>query len=218
MGEDYDGNGIGEPVARWKKPVTAQETRRELPASSDDFRAGKLGLQWQFNYNPKDGAWSVSRRKGRLAIDGLQADSFREARNTLTQKLMGYEGTYTVRMDPGDLADGQKAGLACMGRENYCIGLRQDPDGQELFFEKDGDILAVQGLKTSKIWLRLSFDAIAEEGFSFSYSLDGKDFTAFGEPFAAHFGYWKGARVALFSYNPERDAGTAWFRRFVYEP
>ena len=218
MGEDYDGNGVGEPVARWKKPDTAMATSRELPASSDDFMGGKLGLQWQFNHNPKDGAWSVTRRAGRLAIDGLKADSFRTARNTLTQKIMGYRGTYTVRMDLADLADGQKAGLACMGRENFCLGVHRGPDGRELFFEQNGEILTSENLlKAKKLWLRLSFDANAgEDGFAFSYSLNGKHFLPFGDAFAAHNGFWKGARVALFSYNTLSDGGTAWFRDFRY--
>ena len=125
MGEDYDGNGIGEPVSRRKKPSSAHTGKRGLPASSDSFLGATLGLQWQFNHNPQDDGWSLTRRKGRLALDGLQAASFREARNTLTHKLMGYRGSYTVRVDLTDLADGQQAGLACMGRNNYCIGIRQ---------------------------------------------------------------------------------------------
>ena len=218
MGEDYDGNGVGEPVARWKKPVTAHSTKRELPASSDDFKGGKLGLQWQFNHNPVDTGWSVTRKEGRLAIDGLKAASFREARNTLSQKIMGYEGTYTVQVDLSDLADGQKAGLACMGRNNFCFGVYQTPGGRELFFEKDEELLDSMKLqKDKKLWIRLSFDANAgENGFSFSYSRDGKNFEPFGDAFSAHNGFWKGARVALFSYNTESDGGTAWFRYFRY--
>ena len=217
MGEDYDGNGIGEPVSRWRKPASARAGKRELPASSDSFLDPGLGIQWQFNHNPQDDGWSLTRRKGFLALDGLQAASFREARNTLTQKLMGYRGTYTVRVDLTDLADGQCAGLACMGRNNYCIGFRHAAGNRELFVEKDGVVLDSQPLKAAEVWLRLSFDAeVREGGFSFQYSLDGTRFVPFGEAFAAHNGFWKGARPALFSYNTEQRGGTAWFRDFVY--
>ena len=188
-----------------------------LPASSDDFRGKRPGLQWQFNHNPQDDGWSLARRKGFLAIDGLPADSFRNARNTLTQKLMGYKGAYTVRMDLADLADGQKAGLACMGGSNYCMGVRQVSGNRELYLEKDGTVLDSLALKSADLWLRLSFDVEApEEGFSFLYSLDGKRFEPFGEAFAAHNGFWKGARPALYSYNTEQRGGTAWFRDFVF--
>ena len=217
VGEDFDGNGIGEPVACWKKPISAQAEKRELPASSDDFRGERLGLQWQFNHNPADEGWSLSRRKGCLAIDGLQAPSFRKARNTLTQKLMGYKGSYTVRLDLADMAEGQKAGLACMGGSNYCLGIRQAPGGRELYFEKEGEVLGALALEASEVWLCLSFDV--EDGkndFCFLYSLDGKRFERFGEPFAGQNGYWNGVRPALFSYNTAQSAGTAWFRDFVY--
>lgn len=214
IGEDYDGNGVGEPVARWKKPETAKTVKRELPVSSDDF-TGSLGLQWQFNHNPVDSAWSVTSRG--FAIDALQAPSLREARNTISQKLMGYRGTYTVLLDLEDVAEGQKAGLACMGKEFFYIGVWQKEDGREIFFEKDGEVLLSQAFDASKVRLRLSFDANAEnDGFSFSYSVDGKRFQQFGEPFSAHFGYWKGARVALYSYNTVSPGGTALFRNFKY--
>ena len=218
MSEDHDGNGIGEPVPGWEKPDTGKTHPRELPASSDSFKGGKLGLQWQFNHNPVDEAWSVTRRKGRLALDALEAPSFRAARNTLTQKIMGYTGSYTVRMDLGDLAEGQKAGLACMGRDNYYAGVHQAPAGRKLFVEKDGENLASTPLEGGKLWLRLTFDANAPDGFAFSFSLDGKRFEPLGDAFAAHNGYWKGARVALYSYNESRSGGTAWFRDFVFDP
>ena len=218
IGEDYDGNGIGEPVPAGLKPAAAKAGKRSLPASSDNFKGGKLGLQWQFNHNPVDEAWSLTRRKGALALDVLQAPSFRAARNTLTQKIMGYTGSYTVRLDLADLADGQKAGLACMGRNNFLAGVRQTPAGRELFVEKDGDILACKPLKGEKIWFRLTFDAKAKDGFAFWSSPDGKRFEPLGDAFQAHNGYWKGARVALYSYNESRSGGTAWFRDFVFEP
>lgn len=217
MGEDYDGNGIGEPVPCWKKPAARVAHKRSLPASSDNFRGPGLGLQWQFNHNPADKGWSLSRRKGRLAIDGLKADSFKKARNTLTQKLMGYKGSYTVRMDLSDLADGQKAGLACMGRENFCLGVRQTSGERELYFEKEGRTVDSLALKASRVWLRLCFDVQApEDGFTFQYSRDGKRFERFGKPFPAHNGFWNGVRPALYSYNTGEDGGTAWFRNFEY--
>ena len=58
---------------------------------------------------------------------------------------------------------------------------------------------------------------IEDNVFGFSYSLDGKDYLPIGKTFEANFGNWKGARVALFSYNEDTDAGTAWFDDFTYK-
>ena len=216
MGEDYDGNGVGEPVKGWVKPKTRKAVKPCLPVSSDDFSGKRLGLQWQFNHNPVDDAWSLSSRKGYLAIDGLKADSFRKARNTVSQKIMGFAGFYTVSLDLSGLSNGQYAGLACMGRDNWCLGVRKGGKGLSLSFEKDGERQASVPLDASKIWIRMTFD-IEDNVFGFSYSADGKDFLPVGKTFEAYFGNWKGARVALFSYNDDTRAGTAWFDDFKYK-
>ena len=215
MGEDYDGNGVGEPVPGWTKPRTKKPVKPFLPASSDDFSGKRLGLQWQFNHNPVDEAWSLGSRKGFLAIDALYADSFRKARNTVSQKIMGFTGFYTVSIDLKDMSDGQYAGMACMGRDNYCAGVRKSAGKLSFSFEKDGEVLKEAAFEGSKVLIRMSFD-IEGNVFGFSYSADGKDFLPAGDTFEANFGYWKGARVALFSYNGDASAGTALFDEFVY--
>ena len=76
--------------------------------------------------------------------------------------------------------------------------------------------------------MRLHFD-VRDNVFQFAWSTDGKQFTDIGAPFEAHFGFWKGARVALYSFcqtDPAADAGdpssvldargTALFDDFTY--
>ena len=251
IGEDYDGNGVGEPVAQWVKPkaksgwpksviskqyrfrflfftfrqrVTYFPTTYSLNAS-DDFSKPELGLQWQWNHNPVDSAWSLTSHPGRLALGALPADGFKMARNTLSQKIMGFRGSYTVRLDLTEMADGQWAGLACMGKENNTLSARPGGDGRWMLTHSFGDQLissVILRAGTDRVWLRLSFD-IRDNFFQFSYSEDGAKFESppFVE-FPMHFGFWKGARVALFSYsNPSEEstpapAGTALFDDFTY--
>ena len=216
IGEDYDGNGIGEPVAGWTKPRTAKRVKPCFPEASDDFNGPKPGLQWQFNHNPVDGAWSMTRRKGFFSMDALQAPSFRKARNTLSQKIMGYSGFYTVKTDLSELADGQFAGLACMGRENICAGVYREDGRKYLSLEFDDEIRKMTELDSDLVWLRVSFD-VNDNVFGYSYSTDGKDFIPLGGTFGMRFGFWKGARVALFSYNVDGPGGTAHFDEFIYK-
>ena len=54
MGEDYDGNGIGEPVATYKKPNVGKSYPVQVPQTSDEFDDTTLGLQWQWQSNFKD--------------------------------------------------------------------------------------------------------------------------------------------------------------------
>ena len=226
IGEDYDGNGVGEPVSEWEKPSVRQpagSAKRSLrslfraaapaslPASSDDFSSPELGLQWQFNHNPVDSAWSLRSHPGRLALDALPAESFELARNTLSQKIMGFRGSYSVRLDLSEMADGQFAGMACMGKENIRAGIYQMNGCKVLFAGHFGE----RKYNGDALWLRLSFDA-RDNVFQFAWSPDGKQYTDIGDPFEAHFGYWKGARVALYSYNTLAAAGTALFDDFSY--
>ena len=216
IGEDYDGNGVGEPVEGWTKPKTKKKTAPSLPASSDDFSGKKLGLQWQFNHNPVDDAWSLTRRPGFLAIDALKAESFEKARNTVSQKLMGYEGTYTTCLDCSSMAEGQFAGLACMGRNNDLVGVTVENGKRYIALEDMDGRKTVSPIDAEKVWLRLKFDSNSNI-FVFSYSVDGEEFLPAGQIFTAWFGHWKGARPALFSFNTVDSAGTAFFDDFIYK-
>ena len=135
--------GIGETVEAWRKPNIKKETSIILPATDDSFSNEKLGLQWQFNHNPVNEAWSLTEQKGKLTFHALKADNFRTARNTLTQKTMGYTGTATVKMtwNHKDLADGQHCGMACMGNFNWTIGIMQEDGQRYVYLEHNTEVL-----------------------------------------------------------------------------
>src|SRR5207247_7971758 len=45
MGVDQDGNGVGEPLLRHRKPTIAGNNPVLIPQTSDDFSGQRLGLQ-----------------------------------------------------------------------------------------------------------------------------------------------------------------------------
>ncbi len=51
IGREKNGDGIAEPVEEWEIPVAGQP-RYQIP-ESDDFTAKSLGLQWQWQANPR---------------------------------------------------------------------------------------------------------------------------------------------------------------------
>lgn len=63
IGVDMDMNGIGEPVTVWTKPRTGKQSIITVPQTDDDFSSEKLSLQWQFNHNPENKAWSLTEQK-----------------------------------------------------------------------------------------------------------------------------------------------------------
>lgn len=52
MGVDIDGDGIGEPVAEYTAPAAFQESPCRI-YTSDSFSSDQLGLQWQWQANPR---------------------------------------------------------------------------------------------------------------------------------------------------------------------
>ena len=217
IGVDMDMNGIGEPVEAWRKPNIKKSAPITLPATSDNFSGEKLGLQWQFNHNPVNDAWSLTEQKGKLTFHALKADNFKVARNTLTQKTMGYTGTATIKMawSPKDMVDGQRCGLACMGNQNWNLGIMQENDQRYVYLEKDNEIIQKKPMKGNTIHLRMNADATKNE-YQLLFSYNAKEYNALGDPFPMEFGYWKGVRIGLYCYNVEGNAGRVSFDDFTY--
>ena len=72
IGMDKDNDGKGEPVLVYKKPNVGKTYPVATPAESDEFNENKIGLQWQWQANPKpywafpsNGSASPLRRRNR---------------------------------------------------------------------------------------------------------------------------------------------------------
>lgn len=91
MGMDMDGNGVGEPVARYKKPGVGKIYPLVTPAESDEFDAATLGLQWQWQANPQENWSSLTAKPGWMRLNALampaEAKNLWTAPNLLLQKL-----------------------------------------------------------------------------------------------------------------------------------
>lgn len=216
MGVDLDKNGIGEPVTQYTKPKIENPGKINLIQTSDEFNTTKLGLQWQWNHNPEDRSWSLKSNKGYLALTALKAPDIKNARNTITQKLMGKTGEITTALNCTKLAAGQRAGLCLLGNYMHEVGVLKGDSGMVVYANNNGHLITEPLLKQSVIYLRVNVD-IEHDHTTLSYSLDGKLFTAIGEVCKlSDFNFWKAVRPALFSFNPERDGGVALFDWFRY--
>ena len=221
MGVDYDGNGIGEPVAKWQKPVLGVRGEglevREYQYVSNDFRDDfnypltshpspltSLNPAWQWNHNPVDTHWSLKERKGWLTLKALPADSLKLCRNMLTQKVMGYQSESTTMLT---IQGNCYAGLFCSGKTFRGIGLCKDG----IFLEAQGKREVILKGRFERLWVRVANDCQTNR-HQFSYSTDGIRFIQAGDAFPMRAGYWKGIRVGLFCYG---DSGEAAFDSFA---
>ena len=204
MGVDLDGNGIGEPVEFWKKPISSNDSQ---PLRTDDDFSGPLGLQWQWNHNPVDTYWNLSARKGWLTLQALPAVDLKACRNMLTQKVVGWQSESTTMVESsGD----NFAGLFCTGKEFRGIGLCKDG----IYVEAGGQQQLVQKGKFAQVWFRVTNDC-QQNRHQFAYSVDGEHFISAGKAFPMRGGYWKGIRTGLFCYGNDGKAQFDYFQQKV---
>ena len=86
MGKDEDGDGTGDPVLTARKPMLNGDGIK-VPQTSDEFNGSQLGLQWQWNANPKPHWYHLSDGKLRLHAMPQKGSNLWTAPNILTQKL-----------------------------------------------------------------------------------------------------------------------------------
>lgn len=202
----------GEPVSVYAKPAVAGSHPQLLPATSDDFRGPQLGLQWQWNHNPVNENWSLT-GKG-LRLQALSAADLLSARNTLTQKIIGPRGTACTRLSAKEMKNGQRAGLAFLcGREENWIGAVVEPGGVYLRAVTGGTVSHGPKLGAGAFLLGSRIDLDGGTRFFFS---TGGEWLPLGGPCRLAAGFWKGARLALFSYSSGDTGGSTEFQWFHY--
>ncbi|MES1192399.1 MAG: glycoside hydrolase 43 family protein [Steroidobacter sp.] len=199
IGNIIDDSTAGEPVTSHALPDVKTHATAAYPQMSDEFSSSHLGLQWEWNHNPDDAHWSLTKRRGFLRLDAMYAGSFLAARNTLTQVQFGRVSQFTVRMDAREMSNGQHAGLGMLQIQPNWIGIVKSEAGTSIVTSSAGVESKGITITQSVIQLRMN---VHDEKVSYSYSIDdGKTFIAMGEWYEMHFSWWKGARPALFSYS-----------------
>jgi len=227
IGADPDGDGIGEPVLAWKKPVAGGSAT--TPGADDNFQ-GPPSLAWQWNANPREDWVSPTTAPGRLRLKAISSPTnLWEAGAILTQKLPAERFSATVRLRLSPRAVGERAGLVIYGADYAWIGLEKTAERVRLVRVDRPGAAASQSETVavaladapSEVVLRLSAEPVTvpepPPGFSpyfpamlrsvharvsLSYSLDGRTFTAVGEPFVSRPGRWVGAQIGLFAQAP----------------
>ena len=215
MGKDADGDGTGDPVLEHRRP-DLPASPVAVPASTDEFDGGSLGLQWQWQANPVAAWYALDARPGwiRLPAQPRPADAANlwPVPSLLLQKLPAPAFTAATTVDATALATGETAGLLIMGLDYAWVGVQRTEDGFEVVQMRVADASeggAEQGVRTvleaRTVHLRVRVDAGAV--CRFEWSPDGTTFTPMGDPFTAREGRWIGAKVGLFASAPAGAGG-----------
>ncbi|MGD1029907.1 MAG: glycoside hydrolase 43 family protein [Opitutaceae bacterium] len=235
IGDDPGGSGKGEPVLAHRKPGVGREWPIAVPQTSDEFDVGKLGLQWQWNANPRANWASLDARPGFLRLASVPAPKNRnngepavntlyDIPNFLLQKFPAPAFTATTSLQFSPAGDGERAGLAVFGFDYAWIGLRRAEGGLRLVTAVNRGAnragaqeseIAAAGSASPGVFLRVT---VVENAICrFAYSFDNRVFTPIGGPFQASGDRWIGAKVGLFASAAPAAAALGfadfnWFR------
>lgn len=194
---------------------------------SDDFSGDRLSLLWQWNHNPVDTAWSLNERKGYLRLHTARVvDNIFIAPNTLTQRMPGPKCTGIVKIDVSNMKEGDKAGLAAYNGDSGMLTIQRTDNGQyslslseeKSIFDGEKRVIGVEAtvlhsvcFDSKEVYLRIDGDFTPGNDLAtFSYSLDGNEWTFFDDKIKMVFDYrrmFMGSKFAVFNYATKSLGG-----------
>lgn len=212
IGVDTDGDGIGEVVWQHKKPIDGFPVT--APATSDDFDAETLGMQWLWRSNPRVDRYSLTERPGFLRLKSCvrtsqgHPESLNRMPNLLGQRLMSQKANViTTKFDLSGMVAGQESGFHVSAKENNVISAKKARDGTVQLFFKHGDNAKPETvfgpvIGQTDIWFR----ATVEKGIAnFFYSLDGDSFEPLGSEVRLLFSGFTPNMAGFYSMNALED-------------
>lgn len=224
-GIDGSRRDYGEPVTEYRKPdVGSAAANLCEPETSDDFTGGKLGLQWQWNANPRQ-EWYELTGSGMRLNAVRRSTVYGDMPNLLLQKWPAPEFTCVTRLDVSNLADREEAGVISMGMRYGLVTFRKEKEILRPFFvtgvQKYGKILPdtteetehalpeMNCAQAKEIYVRYTVRqtgtqdlSSTEKGFplelvTFEYGTDGTSYVKAGEMNAVP-GRWVGVKNGVF--------------------
>jgi beta-xylosidase len=212
----------GKGVVTYRKPNVGKTYPITALPTSDEFDKEILGMQWGWNHNPDSSKWSLTRRSGYLRLTtGKVASHFRDARNTLTQRMFTYYADAiptlgVAKIEVDNMKDGDVAGLAVFQDPYAYIAVKQLQGTKYIVMVNNGLEIASAVLKSTTVYFQAS--AHYDTGkVTFSHSTDSKKFTALGDVLNMKFNLsvFTGNKFCLFNYATKAPGGYVdfdWFR------
>lgn len=219
------GDNNGRVPKIMKKPVQGYP---DIPlVVSDDFNADKMKINWQWNHNPVDNAWSLTERPGHLRLKTNRVvHNLYAAPNTLTQRMEGPLCSGIISMDISKMKDGDRAGFAAFNGHSGLLTVEADGKKKYLTMstnvvnlrDTDKAILGVEAEEIEKVelsqknlYLRIDCDfRLNQDVATFYYSFDNKKWMKIGADFKMRFDYMKffmGTKFAIFNYATKKPGG-----------
>ena len=239
------GRDVTENGASYAKPdVGATWPKTYLP-TNETFTGMSFGKQWEWNHNPDNEAWSMSRGWLQLSTTGITPDLM-QARNSLTTRILGYskantasnkvlDSYGTVKMAIGGMMDGDVAGLAVFQDPYALIGVKMEDGVRRLYacrygyseydwstgqdIEYQTEEMLGDVVTADTIYFR-SIVNFGSNECKFYYSYDNEAWTEFGLKLNMRYTLkiFVGQRFYLFNYATKQNGGFVAIDWFSTEP
>ncbi|KAH7413064.1 family 43 glycosyl hydrolase [Cadophora sp. MPI-SDFR-AT-0126] len=187
----------------------------------DSFSGTALGPEWEWNHNPDTSKFSVS--NGLTLQTVTVTNDLYHARNTLSHRILGPTSSGTTVLDFGNMADGDRAGLAMLRDTSAWIGVRKDVSSVKLSMWSGltmtstwatagtGSETSSATISGTRVWLRIYADINVGSGkqAQFFYSTDGQNFTKMGALTLNNaWNFFPGYRYAIFNFATKALGGS----------
>ncbi|QEY16486.1 beta-xylosidase [Cellvibrio sp. KY-GH-1] len=199
--------------------------------TSDEFNQGAQGssvlpLQWQWNHNPDNSAWSLLARPGFMRLTNKRtASNFEVARNSLTQRTFGPQSSARIAIETAAMKDGDYAGLGALQSRYGFVGVNKS-NGNKSIVMVDTTSGTPQeitriGLFQDRVYFRIDMNFLNQtDQAKFYYSLDGNNWTVIGNTLRMTYDlkHFMGYRFALFNYATQSTGGYVDFDYYRINP
>jgi beta-xylosidase len=208
-------------------PLPVEGCKSQSLVVSDDFNREKLKINWQWNHNPIDSAWSLTDHRGNLRLKTSRiVDNIFAAPNTISQRMEGPQCSAVVAMDISHVMEGDYAGFAAFNGDSGLLTVTKQGNCWYLIMQtstvnlsdKDKKIESVETLDkgrvkifVKKIYLRIDADfRPGQDIATFYYSTDKKTWNKIGVDFKMKYDFQRlfmGTRFAIFNYTTRNTGG-----------
>ena len=227
IGEDYDMNGIGEPVSSYAKPDVGSTFSIANPQASDKFDSLSMNPQWQWHSNFNSSWYSLSENPGNLRLFAVnRVENYKNLwseGSMILQKLPAEKFSVTAKVTP-KLKTGEVTGLVIMANRYGFVGIQQTDTGLVIGHSSCNDAqngqleivtpASMLSITDTTVYLRAR---LKQQGVcDFSYSVNGIYFHPIGKAIATNEGRWIGAKVGLFCQRPFENIGDAGYADYAW--
>ncbi|SFI52089.1 glycoside hydrolase family 43 protein [Halpernia frigidisoli] len=218
IGNDFDNDGIGEPVSIFKKPNVGKTYAKISPPDSEEFNLPKLGLQWQWNANSQI-VWGFPSSLGYFTLNCIpKPTDFKnlfDAPNAFLQKIPAPNFTATAKIDTYFKDETEEAGLVILGLDYSYLKIKKKGDqliiSQVICENADKHMTEKQiesvSLNSKTVYLRVKLTADGQSNFYVSEN--NLNFKKIGSGFHMKEGKWIGAKIGFVALRDSftNDAG-----------